>query len=222
MFTRGVATLTTTAQVLADPPPNGAPSNSCNSWLAWVAPAATVLAAVVAAIAAGIAAFMAYKTASHQRQRDKTDREIDYRRQQLNELYGRLYMLRLTSKRLYDVLREQMDVAPVEHEQWRLVDHIQDIQSSQKELAKSSVIKILDINAEIETLLKEKWGLLETYPPHQTFTQFMSHSALLQQAWEKGVNQASTSRTVFPRTIDDDIDKDMQVIRAKLNELTSK
>lgn len=195
-----------------------ASSGETADWLA--TPVVTLIAAAIAALSAVWAAIKASETARIQRERDATDKSIDFCRQQLNELYGPLYMLRRTSRRLYDVLREQMQVASTDHEKWRLVDHILDVQGG-SELAQSSVERILKINIEIQTLLKSKWGLLEVYPPHQSFIDFSSHSELLQQAWDKKANQDADSRTPFPRGIDKDIEADIDSIRAKLEKLVT-
>ena len=207
--------LATATRVLAES------DTSDNSFLGWATALVTLVASLIAARAATRAAREASLTARLQTAIEKNDRDIAFYRQQLNELYGPIYMSRRKSERLYDVLRDEMGVLPPDQEHWRLVDNIQAVKNSGKELAISSVENILAINAEIEELLKTKWGLLETHPPHDTFIQFMSHTALLKQAWEKGVDQAANARTVFPRDIDKHIKKDMDLVEAKLGKLTS-
>lgn len=214
MFTHGAHLATGATIVLAEDSADCVASND------WGTVVATLIAAIIAALASVWAAYKSSQTANVHSERERTDRAIDYCRQQLNELYGPLYMLRQTSRRLYDVLREQMKVDASQHDHWRLVDHIVDVRNG-SELAKSSVERILAINAEIQSLLKSKWGLLQEYPPHDSFIQFMSHSALLQQAWDKGANQDADSRTPFPRGIDQDIETDISAIKTELATLSS-
>jgi hypothetical protein len=154
-----------------------------------------------------------------QRATEKTDKDIAFCREQLNELYGPLYLNRETSKKLYDQLIHQMGVTDYERETWRLVDHVEQVQAKDDELATSAVEGILAINAEIVKLIKSHWGLI-TLPPPSTFIDFISHQAMLQQAWEKRRNQAPTDRNIFPRGFDPAYKAQKEAIEKRLSELS--
>jgi len=191
----------------ADPQPG---SGNATLWAAGIAAGASLLSLLVSSV-----------IAVKQKKSEKNAKEIERCQAQLGELYGPLSARRLKSSSLYSVLRQQMGVAPADQEDWRLVDHIVDVRTRGSDLAKSAVTKILAINAEVETLVTQHWGLLETSTPHESFNQFFRHVALLQHAWEEGVNQESTTRTTFPRDLDQDIEADVAKIRARLKNLIS-
>lgn len=182
------------------------------------APRATLIAACIAALFSFIGAVMTRNTANRQKQSEKNKQEIENCRKQLGQLYEPLAIRRLKSRRLYDKLRDEMNVAPVGQQEWRLVDHIVDVKNG-SEAAKSAVVEILKINDEIESLIANNAGLLETSPRHDSFNRFIAHNALLQEAWKQGANQKPNAREKFPYEIDDDIESDSLIIRQRLNTL---
>lgn len=150
---------------------------------------------------------------------ETTSKDIEYRRKQLNELFGPLFLNRQTSHKHYKLLQLRMGVTKDEKPDWRLVNHIEEVQAKNDQLATSSVMMILTINKEIAKTLKSHWGLIEE--PHQTYIDFPSHQAMLQQAWDECKNQPPGDENVFPRGFDINIEADMKVIRDKLIELTA-
>jgi hypothetical protein len=182
------------------------------------APRATLIAACIAAAFSFIGAVMTRNTANRQKQRETNSKEVENCRHQLGDLYGPISILRLKSQRLYDKLRDEMNVAPRGQQDWRLVDHIVDVKNGSN-AAQSAVAAIMKINDEIESLITKNSALLETSQRHESFDQFIAHNALLQQAWQEGANQKPTARQTFPSKIDEDIEADAESIRKRLKAL---
>ncbi|VEG40474.1 Uncharacterised protein [Mycolicibacterium flavescens] len=213
------AQATATSRMLADSQPTLLASFELTAPRATlIAACATLLAACIAAIASVAGAIMTKNTANRQKQSEKNKLEIENCRKQLGQLYEPLAIRRLKSRRLYDKLRDEMNVAPVGQQEWRLVDHIVDVKNGTK-AAKSAVVEILKINDEIESLMTKNAGLIETSPRHDSFDRFIRHNALLQEAWKQGTNQKPNAREKFPYEIDDDIESDVLSIRQRLNTL---
>jgi hypothetical protein len=122
------------------------------------APRATLIAACIAAAFSFIGAMMTRNAAKRQKQGERNQKEIENCRKQLGDLYGPLSILRLKSRRFYEKVRDEMNVAPMGQQDWRLVDHIVDVQKVGNPAAKSAVTEILKINDEIETLITKNAG----------------------------------------------------------------
>ncbi|MEV1066047.1 hypothetical protein [Streptomyces sp. NPDC050263] len=173
-----------------------------------------VIASVVAAVAAIVAAVIATKTANRQREAVRVERRIEYCRRQLNNLYGQLYMLRQASKSLYATLHASGE----RPQDWRLVDHIDEIIAEDEKSKIGTIEEIIKINKTIEDLLVSQFGLVDKFPPPESFQKFVSHSRQLQVAWSKK-GDLEGPRVSFPRDLDDDIQNSITEIRTRIAEL---
>ena len=75
---------------------------------------------------------------------------------------------------------------------------------------------ILSINATLIDLLVGKAGLLEQFPPPDSFQAFLAHARLLQSAWDRGENQEA-ERLPFPIQFDVDVEEALNRLRAQLD-----
>ncbi|MEV1066049.1 hypothetical protein [Streptomyces sp. NPDC050263] len=158
----------------------------------------TLVAAGIAAIAAISAAALAWRSTRSQTAHTERQRNVDFLRQQLNELYGPIYMRRRASESLRDLLPDKQD----DGTRWRLVDHITDVKAGGDLTRIEAIEQILAINSEIENILTSKAGLYESFPPPDILSKFIAHIRLLRISWERGENQ-SNNRIPFPDDIDD-------------------
>lgn len=183
-------------------------------------------AALFAAVAALISAVVAWVSSKRQRNHEERlneianrfthrQREIEFCKQQLNDLYSPVYMLRRASQSL----RTLLPSTNPDGTDWRLVDHIEDIRNDRDEAGRTAVEEILEINKQIEDLLVTKAGLFEYFPPPSSFDTFIAHTRLLRLAWKQGKNQTSKDRIPFPYEIDQDINKAIESIRGRLIQL---
>jgi hypothetical protein len=193
---------------------------------------ATVIAAVIAAAAAGLSATLSAVTAiltnKWQSQSDSSikmleqqfsdrEREIDYRRRQLNDFYGRVYMLRRQSESLRRLLPNDDGMG----NSWRLVDHIIDVKNSTNAKQKQAVQMILQLDKEIAELLTTNVGLYQQFPSPQSYTGFVQHYELLQLAWDQNQDQSETERLPFPDQFDPDLNAAIEAIKRRLDELVT-
>jgi len=177
------------------------------------------LAACVAALAAITAAIMTWNSSRNQRRQSDEHREIDFRRAQLNELYGPLLMLRQASKRTRELLPDQ-DANGVE---WRLVDHIEEVRDGHHRDWEAAVEQILTISDEVDALLISKAGLFETLPPPESFALFLAHSRRLRMYWEERENQPTGKRIPFPgEELDRDIAAAVATVKTRLEKLKAR
>ncbi len=125
---------------------------------------------------------------------------------QMNELYGPLFMLRSESRRL------RSRIGP-DSSEWRVVDHIVELKGDP---VKSSIVEsILSINSTLVDLLVGKAGLLEQFPPPESFQEFLAHARLLQSAWVRGENETH-ERLPFPVQFDENVQEALSRLRAQL------
>jgi hypothetical protein len=193
---------------------------------------ATVVAAIIAAAAAGLAAILSAVTAvltnKWQSQSDSSirrleqqfsdrQREIDYRRRQLNDFYGKVYMLRRQSESLRRLLPDEDDTG----NRWRLVDHIIDVKNGANAKQRQAVQTILQVDKEIAELLTTNVGLYREFPAPQSYTDFVQHYELLQLAWDQNQNQCEKERLPFPDQFDPDLNAAIEAIKGKLDELVT-
>lgn len=187
-------------------------------------------AAIIAAIAAGasaiISAVTAILTGRWKSQSDSSlkrleyqfsdrQRETDYRRRQLNDFYGRVYMLRRQSESLRRLLPGENGTG----KRWRLVDHIMDIKSGTNDKQKQAVEMILEFDKEIAGLLIANVGLYYQFPAPQSYTDFVQHYELLQLAWDQDQNQSEEERLPYPDDFDSDLNSAIAAIKQRLDEL---
>lgn len=157
---------------------------------------ATFAAALVAAAAATVGTIVTVVLAWMQRSAHVSDARRALIIKQLNELYGPLFMLRVTSSQLRD------RVGPNDGT-WRLVDHIVE---AKRDPTKAAIVQeILKINERIGELIEGQAGLLVEFPPPRSFGEFLPHARLLKMSWEREANQDAEDRFPFPRALDDDI-----------------
>ncbi len=187
---------------------------------------AAIIAAVAAVLAAATSAVTAILTNRWQSQSDSSlkrleqqfsdrQRETDYRRRQLNDFYGRVYMLRRQSESLRRLLPDRDQAG----NRWRLVDHIIDVRNGGDNRQKEAVKTILQLNKEIAGLLTTSVGLYHQFPAPQSYTEFVQHYELLQLAWDQGQNQNEAQRLPFPDQFDPDLNSAIEAIKRRLDEL---
>lgn len=175
-----------------------------------------VIAAVIAAFAAiAVAGFSWWSQRSFRKADElarRRQRSTDYHRKQLDELYGTMFLLRSTSRRLWSRLRE-------EGEDFRLIDNIAAIKGEASDRRRRIVQQIVDINARLASLIETRASLLTGgLPPPESFMAFLDHQRALATLWEMS-EDADGREPSFPRDLDDDIKKAIDTIQTRLREL---
>jgi hypothetical protein len=197
---------------LADPAANGQASGSLTA-------TATLIAAVFAGVIALIGTRATFSTAKSQRANDLREKDIAFRRQQLNELYGPVYMLRLSTESSYKALRDHLGVGQAAAPRWALVDHIAELKRDDSAVV-FLMTNIVDHNKQIEDILRSKFGLLISHRPPPSFSKFMEHSQQLRDAWNQGVTLPEDIRVKFPRPeFDQDIGDALDKLKEEIDEL---
>lgn len=176
---------------------------------------AGVIAAIIASIASLIASLIAWGSSHQARKAVEKQRSQDYRVRQLNELYGPLYMRRMESRRLWKQLPGVAGAEPGKSD-WHLLDHIEEIKSEARDHRRLVVEAILTINEELRGLIVGAAGLLESFPPPQSFEKFLEHARTLKIHWNEGKNAEGVTHLPFPGEIDDDIRKAIETLRSEL------
>lgn len=188
-------------------------ATSADSW-------ATVIPVISAVIAAGAAIAVAIISVLWQRSARKADelarrkqRSTDYHRKQLDELYGEMFLLRSTSRRLWSRLHGN-------DSSFRLVDNITAIKGEPSDRRRRIVEHILAINDRLAKLIEMRASLLTELPPPESFMAFLDHQRALATLWDMGENvQTDGPEPSFPRNLDDDIKKAIDSIQSRLREL---
>ena len=175
-----------------------------------------VIAAVIAACAAIAVAGFSWWSQRTFRKADelarRRQRSTEYHRKQLDELYGTMFLLRSTSRRLWSRLHE-------EGEDFRLIDNIAAIKSESSDRRRRIVQQILDINARLASLIETRASLLTGgLPPPESFMAFLDHQRALATLWDMSEN-ADGREPSFPRSLDDDIKKAIETIQTRLRDL---
>jgi hypothetical protein len=193
---------------------------------------ATVVAAEIAAgaalVAAATSAVTAVVTNRWQSQSDSSlkrleqqfsdrQRATEYMRRQLNDFYGRVYMLRRQSESLRRLLPDKDQKG----DRWRLVDHIIDVKNSANAKHKQAVEMILEFDKEIAGLLTTSVGLYDQFPAPQSYTDFVQHYELLQLAWDQNQSQSPAERLPFPDQFDVDLNAAIEDIKKRLDKLVT-
>jgi hypothetical protein len=179
-----------------------------------------VIPVIAAVIAAGAAITVATISVLSQRSARKSDElarrkqgSTDFHRRQLDELYGEMFLLRSTSRRLWTRLHD-------DDTNFRLIDNIAAIKGESSERRRRIVEQILTINARLANLIETRASLLTQLPPPESFMAFLDHQRALATLWEMGRNVEPGGREPsFPRSLDDDIKKALDSIQARLDEL---
>lgn len=182
-----------------------------DSWTTWIPVVAALVAAGAAIAVAIVSAWFQRAARKDEDLARRKERSIDHSRKQLDELYGEMYLLRSTSKRQWSRL------FPPDTE-FRLIDHIAEIQNESSDTRRLVVEQIQRINARLAMLIETKASLLTELPPPESFMAFLDHQRALATLWEMGEN-AKGPEPSFPRDLDEDIDKAIASIQARLREL---
>jgi hypothetical protein len=185
------------------------------SWFTAALTSPAFWAAVVAAIAGIAAAIGSFYSSHQQRRHAERERQIEFSRRQLNELYGPILTLRQASDSLRDFLPRTMP----DGSRWKLVEHVKEVKNGADEAAKTAVGEILKINRQLEEIILGKSGLLETFPPPPSFKLFIRHARLLQVSWDRGTNHPKAAEIPFPESIDNDIARDIDLVMERLKKL---
>lgn len=174
-----------------------------------------IVAPCIAAIAAIIAATISVRSSRTLQRSVDRQHEIDFRRQQLNELYGPIHMKQSTSVSL----RKLLPWTEPDGSKWRLVDHISEVKNSNDPTTLNAVQEILRINDEIMNALISKSSLYVAFPPPMALSHYIAHVKLLSLAWGQGRDQDPENRLPFPDDFDRVIEEAVLQIRKRLAEL---
>ncbi|WP_144022502.1 hypothetical protein [Asanoa hainanensis] len=175
----------------------------------------TLLAAAIAAGAGILAAVLSYLGVRGTRKAAEIQRDRDYRIRQLSELYGPLYMRRKLSRKLWRQLPGIPDAIPGVTK-WNLIDHIEEIKGEETERRRLIVERILRINDELTEIIIGRAGLLDQFPPPESFEAFLEHAATLRTYWDRGKNATGVGYLPFPQRMDDDVAATIKKLRAAL------
>jgi hypothetical protein len=184
---------------------------STDSWTTWIPVVAAFVAAGAAIAVAVVSAWFQRDARKAEDLARRRERSIDHTRKQLDELYGEMYLLRSTSQRQWSRL------FPPDTE-FRLIDHIAEIQKEPSDTRRLVVEQVLEINARLAKLIETKASLLTELPPPESFMAFLDHQRALATLWELGEN-AKGPEPSFPRNLDADIDKAVASLQARLRDL---
>jgi hypothetical protein len=176
---------------------------------------AQLAAALVAAGSALLAVVMSTWTVALQRRQSARVAEIDFRRRQLNDLYGPIYMRLWTTFKL----RALLPTVNADGTPWSLGDHIEQTQAGTDAALKDAFGEMLTIGEEVEQLLIGNSGLFIAFPPPPSYGQLIAYSRLLRLAWQNGKDQSEPERVPFPADFAHDIAEAIQQIRRRLAEL---
>ena len=177
--------------------------------------AAPIVSAVIAAIAVLAVTWFSVNSQRTARRSEeesqRRQRQVDFRWKQLDGLYGEMYLLRSTSRRLWERLRGSAD-------EFRLIDNIVDIKNEDSDRRRLIVEEILAINDRIADLIETGASLLVDFPPPESFLQFLEHHRTLRRLWSMGEN-AHGDEASFPRGLDADIGSGIETIKGQLKAL---
>ena len=174
-----------------------------------------VLSPAIAAMAAIIAALISYHSSRSNTRTSASQTEIEFRRRQLNELYGPIYMKQSTSVGL----RKMLPGLQEDGKKWRLVDHIEEIKASDDPVLIACVEQLISINEDIMRDIVEKSELYVAFPPPIAFSRYVAHVEFLTFTWRQGRNQPAGLRLPFPNEFDSVIEQAVRFIRDRLIEL---
>lgn len=169
----------------------------------------------IAALAAIIAATISVRASRLLQHNVQLEHEVEFRRRQLNELYGPIHMKQSTSVSL----RKMLPGIQEDGTKWRLVDHIAEVKASGNVDLINCVEEILRINDEIIEALISKSALYVSFPPPVTLSRYIAHVKLLSLAWRQGHNEDPENRLPFPDDFDHVIEDAVLRIRSRLREL---
>lgn len=187
------------------------------------------VAALIAGLFSWLAAYWSFgakideltRSLENSRKLSASDKMLEHTFQQLNELYGPLLAIRHASKRLrkklgvvYNV-KEKLNPSHV----FRLVDKLPTIKDDP--IYKPYVDEILELGERASDLLLTKGALVEGEWP-ESFQQYVGHVSILRAAYDGGNPtpgvDGSMSDSVFPNSLDKDIEDTRKVLMERLAE----
>lgn len=188
---------------------------AANLWTTFVPVVAAVIAALAAVTVAGISLWSQRSARKADELARRKQRSTEFHRKQLDELYGEMFLLRSTSRRLWSRLHDDDST-------FRLIDSIAAIKGEPTDRRRRIVAQILEINSRLANLIETRASLLTELPPPESFMAFLDHQRALATLWDMGVNVEPDGREPsFPRTLDEDIKKAIDSIQARLRELNA-
>jgi hypothetical protein len=134
--------------------------------------------------------------------------ELNRKTRQISELYGPLIMLRGQSKYLWNKLKEGKE----NPDSWRLLDHVTEVISNPMDYALAR--RILEINAQVETLIVTHSGLFWHKRPPESFIEFLQHYSVLRIAIQERKVPDDKRFAYFPDEFDDDVSAAYDALRA--------
>ena len=174
--------------------PGGGPRRHCDAArYSYLLVSAQLAAALVAAGSALLAVVMSTWTVALQRRQSARVAEIDFRRRQLNDLYGPIYMRLWTTFKL----RALLPTVNADGTPWSLGDHIEQTQAGTDAALKDAFGEMLTIGEEVEQLLIGNSGLFIAFPPPPSYGQLIAYSRLLRLAWQNGKDQPALFLLLF-------------------------
>lgn len=179
-----------------------------------------VIAAVISAIVAIVALLLNYYgTIRSLRQvtaRDFVKTSLDFKIKQLNELYGPLLLLISQNKRLAQKLRE----GKPDPDNWRLLDHIPEVQGNPQDRAAAE--EIIKNDEEIEKLLISKGGLVNPPEFPKSFEDFLGHYKLLKLAWNNRPWPHVKEFEYYPLQLNQDVEEGHKEIMGEVHKMLKK
>lgn len=169
------------------------------------------LTAVVSILAIIATSRQTARTLRQAAARDILRVSLEVKQRQLNELYGPLRSLLDQNRRLASMLRE----GKADPDKWRLLDHITEVVGNPQD--KAIVDEIMNIDRKVEDLILNKAGLVRGPRPPESFGLFLGHYKLLKLKWEGKENLGVKEYQYYPRSLNEDVDKDYEAIKSEID-----
>jgi len=141
---------------------------------------------------------------------------LDFKTQQLNELYGPLDHLVKQNFALASKLREGKQDPTA----WRLLDHIPAVLNDERD--KAIVDEIIKIDEQIEKLIIEKGGLVRGTETPQSFELFLGHFRILRLKMAGTHNLKIKAEEYYPRELNQYVERACQELRRERDSLMEK
>ena len=137
---------------------------------------------------------------------------LEYRLRQINELYGPLSLLIAQNGRLAKKLREGKH----KPDEWRLLNNVETVLADSKD---SEIVReIINIDEEIEIIIKSKGGLIEEEHPPEVFELLLGHIKTLKLAINSGKNPNVVDEyEYYPKGFDEYIRRTHEKIKRDIN-----
>lgn len=172
------------------------------------------------AIMAGVSVFAIWmnnlntkRTLSHGATREFGRISLEYKTQQLSELYGPLMRLLEQNRRLAQKLREGKG----DPEKWRLLDHLPEVMKNAQD--KAIVGEIMEIDVKIEDLIINKAGLVRSPGSPESFDLFLGHYKTLKLAIDGRERPRVAEFEYYPRKLNDDVKEAYEAIQRERDDI---